>query len=70
MFDFLIGPYAVPNNTYDLIIIKSAKMIHNHIKLVHVDFNWGNKIFKLIIIAKHIFLRDPNLDVGGIMDRP
>ena len=44
-------------------------MIHNHIKHVHVDFHGGNKIFKLIINAEHIFLRGPILDVGTIMDR-
>ena len=59
MFDFLSGPYVVPNGTYDLIIIRSGKMIHNHIKHVHFEFHRGNQIYKLIIITEHIFLRGP-----------
>ena len=70
MFDFLNGPYVVPRGTYDPIIKKSGKMIHIHIKHVQVEFHRGNKIFKPIIIAKHIFLRGLILDLGAIMDRP
>ena len=44
-------------------------MINNHIKHVHVEFNRGNTIFKPIIIAKHIFLIGPIMDLGVIMDR-
>ena len=60
----------VPNSTYDPIIINSDKMIHNHIKHVDVEFHRGNTISMPIIIAKHIFLRVPVLDLGAIMDRP
>ena len=56
MFDFLNGPLVVPYGTYDPFIIKSGKMIHIRIKCVHVEFHRNNKIFKAIIIAKHIFL--------------
>ena len=62
--------YVAPRGTYDPIIINSAKMIHNHIKNVHVEFHRGNPIFNPTIIAKHIFLGVPILDVGAIMDRP
>ena len=64
MFDFLIEPYVVPRATYDPIIIKSDKMIHIHVKRVHVEFQRGNEIFKLIIITKHIFLMGPTMDLG------
>ena len=57
MFNFLNGPHVVPNGIYDPIIINSGKKIQNHIKPVHVEFHGGNKIFKLLIIFKHIFLR-------------
>ena len=45
-------------------------MIHIHIKHIHVEFHRGNKTFKLIIIAEHIILMGPILDLGTIMDRP
>ena len=45
-------------------------MINIHIKHVHVEFHRGNKNFKPIIIAGHIFLRGPILDQGAIVDRP
>ena len=54
MSDFLTRP----RGTYDPIIIKSVKMIHIHIKHVHVEFHRDNKLFKLIIFAEHIFLGD------------
>ena len=60
----------VPNDTYDPIVVNSGNMIYNHIKHVHVEFRRGNKIFKLIIIAEHIFLKGPILDVGAIINRP
>ena len=60
MIDFFNGPYVVPRDAYDPIIIKSGKMIHIHVKHVHVEFHRGNKIFKPIRIAKHIFLRGPD----------
>ena len=49
--DFLNGPMG----TNDPIIIKSVKLIHIHIKYVHVVFHRGKKIYKPIIFAKHIF---------------
>ena len=39
MFDFLNGQYVKPRGTYDLIIIKSDKMINIHIRSVHVKFH-------------------------------
>ena len=39
------------------------------IKRIHVEFHRGNKIFKSIIIAKHIFLRDIILNLGIVIDR-
>ena len=59
----------VPRCTYDPIITKSGKMIHIRIKHVHVKFHRGNKIFKPIITAKHIFLMDPIIDLAVIKDR-
>ena len=53
-FDFLNGPHMVLRGIYDPIIIKSGKMIHIHLKHVHVEFYRGNNIFQPIIIAKHI----------------
>ena len=44
MFDFLNGPYVAPRDTYDLIIIKTGKMIHILNKCVHIEFHRGNKI--------------------------
>ena len=44
--------------TYDPIIIKSDKMIHIYMKHIYIEFHRGNKIFKLIIIDKHIFLTE------------
>ena len=52
LFDFLNGSYVVQNGTYDPIIIRSGKVIHDHIKHIHFEFHQGNQIFKLIIIAK------------------
>ena len=52
-----------PRGTYNPIILKTVKMMHIHTKHVHVEFHWGNKIFKKIIFAKHIFLRGPILDL-------
>ena len=68
LFDFLNGLYVVPSGTYHPIIIISCKMIHIHFKHGHVEFHRGNKIFKPIIITKHIFLRGPILNLGAIMD--
>ena len=45
-------------------------MIHIRLKHIDVEFHRGSKIFKPIIIAKHIFLWSPILDLGAIMDRP
>ena len=39
---------------YDPIITKSGKIIHIHMKHVHVKFQRENKMFKPIIIAEHI----------------
>ena len=64
MFDFLNVPYVVSRYTYDPI------MIHILIIIIQVKFQRGNKIFKPIIIAKHIFLRGPILNLGAIIDRP
>ena len=66
-FDFLNRSYVIPRCTYDPIIKKSDKMIHIRIKHVHVEFHRGNKIFNTIIIANHIFLVRPIMDLGVIM---
>ena len=70
MVNYVIGPYVVPRATYDPITIKLNKLIHIHIKHTHIEFHRRNKIFKPIIIAKHIILRGPVLDLRAIMDRP
>ena len=67
MFDFFNGSYVVPKGTYAPIIIKSDKIIHIHIKHVHVEFQRGNESLKPIICGKHIFIRGPILDLGAIM---
>ena len=64
MFDFLNIPYVVPRAIYDSIITKSCKMIH-----IHVEYHRGNKIFKPIRIAEHIFLSGPIIGLEAIMDR-
>ena len=56
---------VLPRGIYE---IKSDKMIHIHIKHVHVEFQRGNNIFKLVIIVKHIYVRGPILDLGAIME--
>ena len=70
MFDFLNGLYVVSRDAYDPLIIKSGKIIDIRIKHVKVEFHRVNKMFKIIIIAKHISLRGPILYLGIIMDRP
>ena len=44
MFDFFNVQHVILKRTYDPIIIKSEKMIHTHIKHVHVEFYRGNKM--------------------------
>ena len=70
MFDFLNGPYVERMATYDPIIIISGKVIHIHIKHISAEFHQSNNIFKPIIIAKHMTLRGPILDLEAIMNRP
>ena len=55
--------------TYDPIIIKSGKMIYILIKHIHVEFHHGNKIFKLIMIAKHISSFEPIGNYGAIITK-
>ena len=70
VFNFLNEPQVIPRGTSDPIIIKLGDVIHSLIKCVHVEFHRSNKIFKPIIITKHIFLRGSILNQGSIMDRP
>ena len=56
--------YVCVKATFDPVIIKSSKMIHIHIKSVHGEFHRDNKIFMLIIIAKH-FLKKPYFGPKG-----
>ena len=46
IFDFLNVPYVVIRGNYD------PKMIHIHMKHIHIEFQRGYTIFKLLI--KHI----------------
>ena len=64
MFNLLNGPYVVPRSTYDPITIISRKMIHICFEDIHVEFHGENNHFMSIIIAKHIFLMGPVMDLG------
>ena len=59
----------VLRDTYDLITVKSGRMIYIHIKNVDAELHRGYKISKPIIIAKHISLRGLILYLGAIMDQ-